>query len=232
MSYILEALKKSELQRGIGRVPGISSEHEKPSRAVSGKWLGVVVVFLALNLVLLAWLLWPDSGVDTGSQYVAESEQPEPVIRQPAQVSAPPAAAPSAVETPARRAAPDAVSPAAAPVVTEPEPLPDPVFEPSVPAEPATGQAADVLPVEEAAPDINSLPVWPQIPGHLFQQLKGNIRLDVHVYSDLPQDRFVLVNMQKYRAGDQLQEGPLLDEITLEGVVMSFQGQQFRVLAQ
>jgi general secretion pathway protein B len=117
-------------------------------------------------------------------------------------------------------------------VVTEPEPLPDPVFEPSVPAEPATGQAPDVQPVEEAGADINSLPVWPQIPGHLFQQFKGGIRLDVHVYSDAPQDRFVLVNMQKYRAGDQLQEGPLLDEITLEGVILSFQGQQFRVLAQ
>ena len=232
MSYILEALKKSELQRGIGRVPGISSEHEKPSRAVSGKWLGVVVVFLALNLVLLTWLLWPGSGADTGSRYAAESAPPQPVIRQRAQVSAPPAAPPPVITTPTRRPAPDAVSAAAAPVVTEPEPLPDPVFEPSVPAEPATGQAPDVQPVEEAGADINSLPVWPQIPGHLFQQLKGGIRLDVHVYSDAPQDRFVLVNMQKYRAGDQLQEGPLLDEITLEGVILSFQGQQFRVRAQ
>lgn len=232
MSYILEALKKSELQRGIGRVPGISSEHEKPPRPVSGKWLGVVGVFLALNLFLLAWLLWPDSGVDTGSRYAPESEQPESVIRQPAQVSAPPAAAPPAVATPTRRAAPDAVSPAAEPVVTEPEPVPDPVFEPSAPAEPATGQAADVQPVEEATADISSLPVWPQIPGHLFRQLKGGIRLDVHVYSDAPQDRFVLINLQKYRVGDQLQEGPLVDEITLEGVILSFQGQQFRVRAQ
>ena len=230
MSYILEALKKSELQRGIGRVPGISSEHEKPSRAVSGKWLGVVVVFLALNLVLLAWLLWPGSGADTGSRYAAESAPPQPVIRQQPQVSAPPAAPPPIVTTPTRRPAPDAVSAAAAPVVTEPEP--DPVFEPSVPAGPATVQTPDVQPVEEAGADINSLPVWPQIPGHLFQQLKGGIHLDVHVYSDVPQDRFVLVNMQKYRAGDQLQEGPLLDEITLEGVILSFQGQQFRVRAQ
>ncbi len=232
MSYILEALKKSELQRGIGRVPGISSEHEKPSRTISGKWLGVVVVFLALNLVLLAWLLWPDSGVDTGSRYAAESEQPEPVIQQPAQVSAPPAAPPPVVTTPTQHPAPDAVSAAAAPVVTEPEPVPDPVFEPSVPAEPVTGDARHAQPVEAASADINSLPVWPQIPGHLFQQLKGDIRLDVHVYSDVPQDRFVLINLQKYHVGDQLQEGPLLDEITQEGVILSFQGQQFRVRAQ
>jgi general secretion pathway protein B len=232
VSYILEALKKSELQRGIGQVPGIGSEHEKPLRPVTGKWLWIVVVFLALNLVLLAWLLWPESGVDTDNRYGSKLAQPEPVIQEPAQVSAPPLAPPPPVVIPARRAVPDTVSPAAAPVVTRPEQVHEPVAEPSAPAEPAVEHVPDVQPVEEAGTDINSLPVWPQIPGHLFQQLKGGVRLDVHVYSDLPQDRFVLINLQKYRAGDQLQEGPLLDEITQEGVILSFQGQQFRVRAQ
>ncbi len=224
MSYILEALKKAELQRDIGQVPGIGSEHEKPLRAVTGKWLWIVVVFLALNLVLLAWLLWPDPGPDTGSRVGTELAQPALSVASP--VPPPP------VVTPARRAEPDTVLAAAAPVVTDPA-VPDPVVEQPAPAEERVAEPVqDIQPVAEVATDINSLPVWPQVPVHLFQQLKGSIRLDVHVYSDLPQDRFVLVNMQKYRAGDQLQEGPLLDEITLEGVILSFQGQQFRVLAQ
>ncbi|MEA2080737.1 MAG: general secretion pathway protein GspB, partial [Pseudomonadota bacterium] len=83
--------------------------------------------------------------------------------------------------------------------------------------------------VEAASP---ALPVWPQIPSHLFQQLSASLRLDVHVFSDQPQKSFVLINMQKYRGGEKLQEGPQLDEITPEGVILSFRGQRFRLQAQ
>jgi len=222
VSYILEALKKAELQRGIGQVPGIGSEHEKPTRPVTGKWLWIGAAFLVLNLALLTVLLWPDSDLDTGNYYSPELSQPDPVVQEPAQENAP---------TPAPLSSPPVV-PAAVPVVPEPVPQSAPVVESSVPAGLVAEQVRDIQPVEEAARDINSLPVWPQIPDHLFQQLTGGIRLDVHVYGDLPQDRFVLINLQKYHEGDQLQEGPLLDEITPEGVILSFQGQQFRVRAQ
>ncbi|GMQ83331.1 MAG: hypothetical protein BMS9Abin06_0064 [Gammaproteobacteria bacterium] len=215
MSYILEALKKAELQRDIGQVPGIGSEHEKPPYSATGKWVWLVVAFLVLGLLLLTWLLWFDSGRDAVSRYDQALPQLDLVIQEPAQVSAP---------------VPAPLSPPVVP--PEPVPMPAPVVESSVPAGPVTEQAQDIQPAEETATDVYSLPVWPQIPGHLFQQLKGGLHLDVHVYSDLPQDRFVLINLQKYRAGEQLQEGPLLDEITPEGVILSFQGQQFRVRAQ
>jgi len=54
----------------------------------------------------------------------------------------------------------------------------------------------------------------------------------VHVFSDQPQKSFVLINMRKYREGEKLQEGPQLDEITPEGVILSFSGQRFRLQAQ
>ncbi len=53
------------------------------------------------------------------------------------------------------------------------------------------------------------------------------MRLDIHVYSDKPDQRFVFVNMRKYREGDQLQEGPVLNEITPTGVVLSHEGNRF-----
>ncbi|MEN8763519.1 MAG: general secretion pathway protein GspB [Thiogranum sp.] len=95
-------------------------------------------------------------------------------------------------------------------------------------AEPRAEQAP--RPSVKAA--IPALPVWPQIPSHLFQQLNGSLRLDVHVFSDQPQKSFVLINMRKYREGEKLQEGPQLDEITAEGVILSFNGQRFRLQAQ
>ncbi|HED19191.1 MAG TPA: hypothetical protein ENI74_06785 [Gammaproteobacteria bacterium] len=225
MSYILEALKKAELQRDIGQVPGIGSEYEKPARTAVGNWIWIVAAVLVLNLVLLIYLLWPASDLETASQYGPGLSQREPVIREPAQVSRPaPVVEPSvpAEPEPTLSAAPE-----------EPKPvLPAPVVEPLAPAESEPELAMDVQPVEAAVTDIYSLPVWPQIPDRLFRQLSGGIHLDVHVYSDLPQDRFVLVNLRKYRTGERLQEGPLVDEITPEGVILSFQGEQFLVRAQ
>jgi general secretion pathway protein B len=103
---------------------------------------------------------------------------------------------------------------------------------PAVKAEPPAQPQVEQLPrpAVKAAPP--ALPVWPQIPTQLFEQLNGSLRLDVHVFSDQPQKSFVLINMKKYKQGEKLQEGPQLDEITSEGVILSFHGQRFRVQAK
>ena len=246
MSYILEALKKSEQQRELGRVPGITSVHENTAKSVSGKWLWLIVAILLLNAGLLVLLLWPDS-------------EPEPVttsapIREPVQlrrdrpavtplVSQPPVLENPAPRVPqAARIAPLPAPPVAAPVKTETTAKPvlqEPAMAAAVlPAQPQAEQPqaeqaqAEQPPRPAVKADAPALPVWPQIPTHLFQQLSGNLRLDVHVFSDQPQERFVLINMKKYREGEKLQDGPQLDEITAEGVIMSFRGQQFRLQAQ
>ena len=241
MSYILEALKKSEQQRELGRVPGITSVHENTAKSVSGKWLWLIVAILLLNAGLLVLLLWPDS-------------EPEPVttsapIREPVQLRrdrpavAPLVSQPPVLENPAPRVpqaariAPLPAAPAAAPVKTETTAKPvlqEPAMAAAVlPAQPQAEQPqAEQPPRPAVKADAPALPVWPQIPTHLFQQLSGNLRLDVHVFSDQPQKSFVLINMRKYRQGEKLQEGAQLDEITPEGVILSFSGQRFKLQAQ
>ena len=87
--------------------------------------------------------------------------------------------------------------------------------------------------VSRARPDeAGNIPVWPQIPVYLFEQLTGSLRLDVHVFASQPAERFVLINMKRYYQGQQLQEGPRLDEITADGVILSFRGERFRLQAQ
>jgi len=58
-------------------------------------------------------------------------------------------------------------------------------------------------------------------------QALPELHLDVHVYATSPADRFVYVNMRKYREGAQLQEGPVVERIRRDGVVLNYQGLRF-----
>ena len=53
------------------------------------------------------------------------------------------------------------------------------------------------------------------------------MHLDIHVYSDDPAERFVFLNMRKYREGDDTREGPQVERIAVDGVIMSHEGRRF-----
>jgi hypothetical protein len=53
------------------------------------------------------------------------------------------------------------------------------------------------------------------------------LNIDIHVYSEKPADRFVFINMNQYREKATLEEGPLLQEITTEGVILEYLGAVF-----
>ena len=54
-----------------------------------------------------------------------------------------------------------------------------------------------------------------------------DLHLDIHVYSDAPEDRFVFINMSKHRENSQLSEGPRVEEITPDGVILEYRGTSF-----
>lgn len=56
------------------------------------------------------------------------------------------------------------------------------------------------------------------------------IRVDVHVYDEQPQRRFVLLNLKRYREGQTTQEGLQIIEILPAAIVFSYRGE--RVLYQ
>ena len=53
------------------------------------------------------------------------------------------------------------------------------------------------------------------------------LHLDIHVYSEIPVDRFVFINMSKYKENATLSEGPLVAEIVPEGVILDYRGTRF-----
>jgi general secretion pathway protein B len=54
-----------------------------------------------------------------------------------------------------------------------------------------------------------------------------DLRLDIHVFSDDPAARFVFINMDKQREGSRIAAGPVVKEITPDGVILEYQGQDF-----
>ena len=59
------------------------------------------------------------------------------------------------------------------------------------------------------------------------QPALAGLHLDVHVYATKPAERFVYINMRKYREGATLAEGPVLEHIRRDGVVLNYQGLRF-----
>jgi general secretion pathway protein B len=53
------------------------------------------------------------------------------------------------------------------------------------------------------------------------------LHLDIHVFHAEPAQRFVFINMKKYREGERLTEGPIVEEITNDGVVLNHRGSRF-----
>ena len=210
MSYILDALKKAEQERDLGRVPRLETVQDNaPRRSRALLWL--VAGVLLVNVAVLIWWLRPG----------AHSDVATPVRQAPLPAMQPPRIAPSA--------------PAAPPVTRMPSPAivaPPVAASPVMPAPPRTPVTTPVAPVapapEIAKPAVTSVPLLRELPAD-FRANVPPMSLDVHVYAPSATDRFVLVNMKKYHEGDQLAEGPRIEEITEEGLVLSYQGQLFRI---
>ena len=73
---------------------------------------------------------------------------------------------------------------------------------------------------EELLPTINEVTLT-------GAQALPELHLDVHVFATRAADRFVYVNMRKYHEGATLQEGPTIERIRRDGVILSYQGLRF-----
>jgi general secretion pathway protein B len=218
MSFILDALKKSEMERQRQTVPGLMDTRFKERRTGLPLWAAALCVLLGVNLLVLTFVLWNKSA-------------PAPHAARPAE------SAESAAGDPAARPAADAAPPTAqhfSPLdpspVYAPE-IPVPAAEPAaVPAKPAAHTARRPDPVltntdaqtedQEVLPSINEL----NLSG---AQALPELHLEVHVYASRPADRFVYINMRKYHEGAALQEGPTIERIRRDGVVLNYQGLKF-----
>jgi general secretion pathway protein B len=215
MSFILDALKKSEIERQRQSQPGLMDTPLAPRRMRLPLWAVLLGVLLAVNIVVLTVMLMRNgapgvaSNIKKNTQPVAVSEDKASAVAEHfSPLDQPPVYAP---EIPVTAAAGSPHSSSAQ--RSAPRPAfrrPDPVLLDE------DAKADD----EEVLPSINEI----NLTG---AQALPELHLDVHVYATKPAERFVYINMRKYHEGNSLPEGPVVEHIRRDGVVLNYQGLRF-----
>jgi len=228
MSFILDALKKSENERQRRTGPSLADVRTGAPERKYPSWLIPVIALLAVNLLVIAGvLLWPEGETQVAVVTPEKKAPPRPPVSRPR--PAPPAPAPTVDP------APPSVEPAAAPrpavrslanesgaqaPSAEPRATGAPVSAPTTPRVSNQTKRTPGTVVDDTVPTLNELIVDGRIN-------LPSLHVDIHVYSDKPRDRFVFVNNRKYREGDLLSEGPRVEEISTLGVILNHRGQRF-----
>ena len=254
MSFILDALKKSEnaRQRQIGpamaELPRRRYQSDRPwwALVVAGLLLvnvGVLILVLARNrneIEPVATAAAAPVALGSGAQ-AARQLPPDSPTALPARgplpttqyEQAPVQAAPRSVSSLADEAMPGELggdgallegASAAPPVV---RPIQAPAVAPlsaAAPAARAPAARGSNVEIGEMLPTVDELAAG----GRTFPPM----RLDIHAFSETPAERFVFVNMRKYSEGQVLQEGPSIERITAEGVILNQQGLRFMLQRQ
>ena len=214
MSFILDALKKSEAERQRQSGPALlEARIARPSRRPP-LWAITIGVLLLINCGVVAWLL-SRSGAPTQATPVPAAVAPgalAPGALAPAPFSAAPGAGTLPAGAPPAPAAPGARVPHSSPLADSTEAVNPADLEPAV--APAAGTAP-----EAATAGVRS-----------YAELAGTLpplRLDLHVYAANPAERYAFINMHKVHEGDVTPEGVRVTQITREGVVLDYRGTEF-----
>lgn len=219
MSFILDALKKSETERQRQNTPGIADVPRATQQHTVPRWIWILGTVLAINtLVLIGLVMRPDRTVNVENDVMGQQAQPVETRRE---IEQPEASSFSNLVAEAKRNQP-------APATELPGNSQPPVKSPA-PANNATSSAANQIAAAQTSdhPSVSDgLQSFNDLRAAGVLQLP-DLHLDIHVYAEQPANRFVFVNMSKYKEGALLSEGPLVQEITADGVVLDQSGTRF-----
>jgi general secretion pathway protein B len=235
MSLLLDALRKAEQERRLGQPPS-ALDPPAPVSAAPRERSPRVLVRVGLLAGVVAVLAWALSGgprpPKPGTSVVPPETAAVPARPAPAPSAPPLLEAESLAEVEPLESLADLplAPPPPAPRRAEPAAEPERVI-----AEvPAGEQALRVVeaqapvltpqaPTSEVGPAPPGLPRIADLPPQIRQAFPEP-RLEVHVYNDDPQRRFVLMDGQRYREGDRVGDGARVARILPDGVVLEASG--------
>ena len=238
MSFILDALRKSEHERQRSTVPGLSQVPLATPRTAVPRWTLVVIGALAVAVLALGGAWWRSTQatllVQTSTSPLVERrvELPAPAVTTPAPIAAGASSSVTPVPQPAPTAPPSSESLRAAAATGS---------ETASTLEDAAPEAAAPAPVDDAGTAARGRATQgavaePALPSATALAAEGitvpPLKLELHAYSERPRDRFVFINGRRYVENDRLPEGPQLVAIEPRGAVLSYLGRRFLLVAE
>lgn len=204
MSYILDALKKSEKERQRGTVPDILTIQEPLSQEPKKRPLLLYLLLSAIlfNTGLLVWLMSPWQSkkpnlIQLTDRQQSESKLPESPSPDLSKTNSPEVK--MAMKEEALKVAPQQAHVSSEQKLSNREaPLPNKIY------------------------NLNELPLS-------IQQSLPTFAISVSLYSDDPASRMAKINGQVMKEGQYLTAGLKLEEIIPDGVILSYQNYRFRV---
>lgn len=213
MSFILDALRKSEGERQREALPNLATVPlAVPSQGLP-RWAVAVMTALSICVLALAGFGWKNFAIDGGAN------GPQPVV-----------ATLPADEIPAQ---PRDTGPRASTLsANSSRPLAGSTATPR--AAPNTGAVSATEAAETLAPTVETVSrpaLQEHLPSPAELRAQGvnlpSLKLELHSYSETAARRFVFINGRQYREAATLSEGPRLLAIVEKGAVLSFSGRQF-----
>ena len=261
MSYILNALRKSEQERQSVEPDTVTSRilsHQPQHPRGSGKLIAALII---TNLLIVAYFIWftqktpPAVKVETTTLAPSEQIPPtQPVAKADALDSSavrPDKTLPAAMATPAK-------SPSIADIVAaQKAPEPKPSVKPALAQKPVVARVKQVIPVEQSVmpedellledephedepveiasnyPEAlpvknNDIPFLYELPAE-FRRNVPPLAINVFVYAKEPAERFVMIDMVKYKSGQLIKDALELKEIRPDSLVVRYNGQTFQI---
>lgn len=260
MSYILDALKKSEQERQRGNVPDIKAVHNSTAKSVTESrrswWIYLFVLVLLVNGAIVAVIYLDDKGLgDTSGETATQtardsklaslqSEQKVDSTAAPVVEAAQPhlSAVPSSVEqtTPVDQPTSEATTQQAQQqaqkqprVIFSKEPLDMSTDIPQVQVAKSSSPVVkedETVSTEQADVPAEEAVLIAELPVSIRQKIP-NIEFAGHVYSTAVERRSVMINGKKMREGDVVGSGLVLLAITPEGAEFEYEGYRFKLSA-
>lgn len=242
MSFILDALRKSEHERQRQAGPSIAELPIARPAARTPPWVWVALgALLTVNVIAVAWLVLREPRQEPVVDTAPAVERPAPAATAaapgepsatpgaPQPVPGDPQAAPAmAMTPPATVNLPREVRPLTDEAAMDAAPYADYYPAPGPPDPALLPMAPIQAPPPMAVPATNGprVPTIDELPPQATAGLP-QLSLDLHIYAADPAQRAVFINGGRYRQGEALPQGVTVQQITPEGVVLTYRGQRF-----
>ena len=257
MSIILNALKKSEAQRRLGKAPTLADTAaitgvEESSKRFSRWWLILLLVIMLTAGWFAIDLIFPAGEFNEQATEPATSTQTPPDSSGSADFSSQGETANKQLDDIAREArtglswkrventdgstAGDGATVISTPV--ESYSAPEPGYAELGDQDGRSGDEGDALPGEDRESSVWPEPVQPNervgsAPLTIYEIPRDirntlpEIKVTLQVYAEEPENRFALVNGQRMVEGDTLPDGLVLKEIRQKGLVFTYRNYRF-----